>query len=85
VTPFMIMAALESDTSCIVLTNNIVPDSNIIARASEADIPLLLVTEDTYQSAKQIETIEAAVTTYDTEKAALLERLVRDCIDVGKF
>jgi BioD-like phosphotransacetylase family protein len=81
----MIMAALESDTSCIVLTNNIVPDSNIIARASEADIPLLLVTEDTYQSAKQIETIEAAVTTYDTEKAALLERLVRDCIDVGKF
>ena len=51
----MMLAALESDTSCIILTNNIIPSSSIIAKASESNIPLLLVSEDTYQIASQID------------------------------
>lgn len=57
-----ILAALEGDTSGIVLTNNIFPRPNIIARASERNIPLLLVTMDTYQVSMQIDRIEALIT-----------------------
>ncbi len=72
----MILAALESDTSGIILTNNILPPSNIIAKAAERNIPLLLVFSDTYQTAKQIESIEPLLTRDDMEKIELLKQLV---------
>ena len=81
----MIIAALESDTSCVVLSNNIVPGSTIIAKASEKNIPLLLVSEDTYQIARQIDTIEPVLTKDDTAKMTAIEAMVREHIDVEKM
>ncbi len=72
----MILAALESDTSGIILTNNILPPSNIIAKAAERNIPLLLVFSDTYQTAKQIDSIEPLLTKDDSEKIEILKQLV---------
>lgn len=71
----MILAALESDTSGIILTNNILPPSNIISKASERNIPLLIVFSDTYQTAKQIEALEPMMTKEDTGKTELLKSL----------
>jgi len=51
----MIVAALESSTSGIVLTNNIIPPQNIIAKAADKNVPLLLVPYDTFRTAKQID------------------------------
>lgn len=81
----MILAALESNTAGVVLTNNIVPPANLIARASERNIPLLLVPYDTYETAKRIETLEPLLTTDAHDKIALLEQLVRDHIDLAPF
>lgn len=81
----MILAALESNTSGIVLTNNIVPPANIISRASERNIPLLLVPYDTYETAKRIESIEPLLTKDAQDKIALLEELVRDHVDLGQI
>jgi BioD-like phosphotransacetylase family protein len=71
----MILAALESDTSGIILTNNILPPSNIIYKAQERQIPLLMVSTDTYQTAKQIESLEPLLTKDDSEKVELLKQL----------
>ncbi len=79
----MILAALESNTSGVVLTNNIVPPANIISRASERNIPLLLVPYDTFETAKRIEAIEPLLTKDALDKIALLEQLVRDHIDLA--
>jgi BioD-like phosphotransacetylase family protein len=79
----MILAALESNTSGVVLTNNIVPPANIISLASERNIPLLLVPYDTYETAKRIEAIEPLLTKDATDKIALLEQLVREHIDLA--
>ncbi len=79
----MILAGLESDTACIVITNNIVPPPNIIARSSEKNIPLLLVSDDTYQVARQVDDFEPLLTGADDEKIALLESLVREHVDLG--
>jgi uncharacterized protein len=81
----MILASLDSDTSAIILTNNILPPSNIISKASERDIPLLMVFSDTYQTAKQIEGMEPLLTKDDSEKVELLAQLVKKHVNLQDF
>ena len=73
----MILAAIESNTVGVVITNNILPSSNIISKAYERNIPLLLVPQDTYQTATQINNIESLFTKEDVHKIDLMEQLVR--------
>ncbi len=81
----MILAALEGDTSGIILTNNILPPSNIISKASEKNIPLLMVFSDTYQTAKQIESLEPLLTREDAEKVDLLKETVEKHVQLSEF
>ena len=81
----MILAALEGDTSAIILTNNILPPSNIISKASEKNIPLLMVFSDTYQTAKQIESLEPLLTREDSEKVDLLKQMVQKYVQLNEF
>jgi BioD-like phosphotransacetylase family protein len=78
----MILAAMESDTSCIILTNNILPPSNIISKATDRNIPVLLVATDTYQVAQQVDNMEALLTKHDSEKIGLLGQLVKEHVAV---
>jgi BioD-like phosphotransacetylase family protein len=78
----MILASLEGDTAGLVLTNNISPSSTIIARATERGVPLLLVPEDTYQVAKQIDDAQYLLKRDEAEKIALLEKLVRENVNI---
>ncbi len=61
----IILTALESDTSAIVLSNDILPPANIISMASEKDIPLMTVKGDTFQVAKQIDDMEPLLSIED--------------------
>ena len=81
----MILAALESDTSGIVLTNNVLPSSKIVSRAAERNIPLLLVPFDTYEAAKQIENLEPLLTKEDAEKIDLLKELITKHVELGEI
>ena len=72
----MILAALERDTAGIILTNDIVPHQNIISRAKERGIPILLVGMDTFKTAKTIDDMEALLRKDDTEKIQLLSQLI---------
>ena len=81
----MILASLESDTSGIILTNNILPPSNIISKASERNIPLLMVFADTYQTAKQIESLEPLLTKDDAEKVDLLQQLAKKHLNLNEI
>lgn len=81
----MAIAAMESSTACIVFTNNILPTTNVISKANELNIPLLLVSEDMYQIAKQIERIEPVLTKDDAEKIDLVEKLVKKHVDIQKI
>lgn len=76
----MILAAIETNTSCVILTNNIVPPSNVLSRASEANVPLLLVPGDTNRTVRQIDHLEPLLSKDDKEKIDLLEFLVKDFI-----
>jgi uncharacterized protein len=78
----MIVAALEKGTAGIVLTNNIIPPNNLIAKASDLNIPLLQVPFDTFQAAKQVDDMIPLLTKDDTERINLLEQLIKQNVDV---
>jgi len=81
----MIDAALESKAAAVILTNNILPSSDLISKASSLATPLLLVSADTCEILKQIEGMEALLTANDTDKIATVEQLVRTHIDLQTF
>ncbi|MBP7738824.1 MAG: phosphotransacetylase family protein [Spirochaetes bacterium] len=78
----MIIAALDSDTVGVILTNNIVPPPNIISKAAEKKVPLLLVPYDTYDVTRQMDNFDALLTQDSAEKLRLLEQLVRDYVNI---
>ena len=81
----MILASLETNAVGIILTGNILPTQSIISKASECNVPLLLVTSDTYQTAKQIDNLEPLLTKDDAEKIGLWEQLVREHLDIREI
>jgi BioD-like phosphotransacetylase family protein len=81
----MILAALESDTTCIMLTNNILPPSNIISKASDQNVPLLLVSSDTYQVAKQIDRLEPLLTKDNSENIGLVRELIKKYVNIAEI
>lgn len=74
----MILAAVESDAACVVITNNLLPSSNIISKAYERNVPLLMVLQDTYQVATRVDNIETLLTREDTRKIERVTELVRE-------
>jgi len=78
----MIIAALDSDTVGVILTNNIVPPPNIISKASEKHIPVLLVPYDTYEVTRQMDNFDALLTHDSSEKLKILSQLVGDYVKI---
>lgn len=79
----MILVALEADAAGIILTNNILPPSNIISMAEDRGTPLLLVNPDTYQVQRQIEQLEPLLTKDDPAAIELMTSLIRDNVDLA--
>jgi BioD-like phosphotransacetylase family protein len=78
----MIVAALESNAAAVMLTNNILPQSDLISKAAKMEIPLLLVSADTYEIARQIEGMESLPTKDDLGKISLIEQMVRTHVNL---
>lgn len=81
----MILAALETDSAGIILTNNIIPPPSIISRAAEREIPLMVVPHDTYTITMQINRLEPLLTDRDEEKIRIIEKLVADNVDIPRI
>jgi uncharacterized protein len=81
----MILAALNHNATGIILTNNILPPSNIIAKAEESGTPILLVTPDTFQVARQIDRMEPLLTREAADKVELLKNMVKANVDIDSL
>jgi uncharacterized protein len=78
----MILAAIDAGgTSAVVLTNNILPPAQVMSKASEKRIPLLLVPGDTYSVAMQVDRIEPLLSADEPKKAARIRELVLEHVD----
>ena len=76
----MILASIEHDTSCLILTNNIIPPQNIVEKARKTRVPLLLVPWDTYTTAKYVENIKVLLNEKDIKKIKLVETLIKEYV-----
>jgi len=79
----MILAMMETEgTAGIVLTNDIIPPANIVAKASGQNVPLLVVSGDTYSTALQIERIRPLLRAEDEGQIAELIDMISDRVDM---
>ncbi|MFA5399102.1 MAG: DRTGG domain-containing protein [Dehalococcoidia bacterium] len=82
----MLLASFEDKcTAAVVITNNIQPPRNILDKADEKDIPVLMVPVGVYETAKQIESLTPLITAKDTEEIALMQRLVKENVDIDRL
>jgi len=81
----MILAAIETGSSCILLTNGHMPHANLIAKAAHAGIPMFLMSTDTYRTVTQIEHLEPLLTKDDKEKTEILKNIVKKHVKVKEI
>ena len=81
----MIVAAIENDSAGVVLSNDILPPSNIIARADELRIPLMLVGTDTFATAKRVDDMAPLLTAQDEAKLETATALVAEHLDLQRL
>jgi uncharacterized protein len=78
----MILAAIESNSAGILLTNNILPPANILARVEESGVPMLLANTDTNEAARRIAGLQPLLTIEDRGRIELLRELVAANVNV---
>lgn len=81
----IILAALKADTSGILLTNNLMPPPNVVTLANEKNIPLLLVSMDTFNAARQVGRMETLLTTDNTETIKMLGQMMEKYVKVDEL
>jgi len=82
----MLLASFEDKcTAAVIITNNILPPQNILAKADEKGIPVLLVPIGVYETAKQIESLTPLITAKNTVEIELMEKLVRENVNIGEL
>jgi BioD-like phosphotransacetylase family protein len=75
------LAALQTDTSVLILTGNIYPDVRILAKAEEVGVPVLLVPYDTFTTVKEVANLSGRIKPRDTKKIELAKNLVTEYVD----
>lgn len=76
------MAALSTDTSCLVLTGGLYPAGMVVSRAFEKGVPILVTMHDTLEATERMEHLTARIDPNDAERIALVKRMVRSHVDV---
>ncbi|HTY81838.1 MAG TPA: DRTGG domain-containing protein [Dehalococcoidales bacterium] len=80
-----LVAAIHSSTAGIILTNNIIPPQNLVSRATDKNIPLLLVPFTTFETAKKVDDAAPLLTKDDTEQIQSLQKLIEQNVDYKRI
>lgn len=83
----LILVALETRPSAIILTGNIYPSARVITAAEEKSIPVLLVPDDTYTSVTKLELLRDRVFPSPTSsrKIQLARQMISEYVDWRKI
>jgi BioD-like phosphotransacetylase family protein len=77
------LAALETNTRCIILTGNLPPSSHVLARAEELGVPMLMVDTDTLSAVEKMEGLMGHIRLHDATKAARIREMFESAVDVS--
>jgi len=79
------LAALETSTKCLVLTGDLYPSPQIIIRAEESGVPIIVVPGDTHSTVDTFESILGSLTIRNEKKLARAAELVEKTVDFDKL
>ncbi len=79
------LAALETQTRCLILTGNFQPSSVVLGRAEELGVPMILVNYDTLTAVERAGEIIGHVRFHEVKKIDKIVEVVREYIDTGKI
>ncbi|MHA1238138.1 MAG: phosphotransacetylase family protein [Candidatus Odinarchaeia archaeon] len=79
--PEIILAALETDSSVIILSGNIYPGAQVLSSAEERDVTVILLPHDTYTIAKKLETLTGKIKPEDTERIRLSKEVIEKYVN----
>jgi len=77
----IVLAALETDTSVIVLTGDMRPSSKILDAATSRNVAVCVVPTDTYTAVTRLEAITGRIKPGDTRRAGLAKTAVETHVD----
>ena len=70
------LAALETDTKCLVLTGNLYPTPAVLAQAVDRGIPIIVVDTDTLTTVRQVEDEMGHIRLHHERQISLLREIV---------
>ena len=79
------LAALETSTTCLVLTGNLQPSPLILKQSEEFGVAVLLVRTNTMETIEKIETIYGKTRLGQTKKLEQFQSLVDENVDMNKL
>lgn len=74
-------AALETSTTCLVLTGNLQPTSTILKRAEELNVAVLLVPDSTLEAVEKVEGIFGKTSLGQPEKLSRFQAMLAEHLD----
>jgi hypothetical protein len=77
------LVAIEGRSACLVLTGNLYPNDIILARAENAEVPIMVVREDTYTVARRMDALLARHKLRDPGKFKQASQLVAAHLDMA--
>jgi BioD-like phosphotransacetylase family protein len=79
------LAALETSTSCLILTGGLLPSQEVIDRARSLGVPLVSVRDDTLTASEAIDRMIARIDPNDEKKIRLIKEEVARNVDVSRI
>ncbi|WGT67775.1 phosphotransacetylase family protein [cyanobacterium endosymbiont of Epithemia clementina EcSB] len=79
------LAALETSTSCLILTGHITPQPLIINRAEDLEVPILSVNLDTLQTVEIVDSTFGTVRLQEQIKIDCIEQLMTEYFDFDRL
>ncbi|VVB51249.1 ATP-dependent dethiobiotin synthetase BioD [uncultured archaeon] len=81
----LLMTAMETPTQCLILTGNVPPTSQVLARAQQCCIPTILVPQNTFETVQITEHLLTRLSITDKEKLAYFKNHLRKHINLKEF
>ena len=78
-------AALETSTTCLVLTGNLQPTSTIIKRAEELGVAALLVPDNTLEAVEKVEGLFGQSSLGQPEKLSRFQAMLSEHVDYAQL
>jgi BioD-like phosphotransacetylase family protein len=75
------LAALETSTRALILTGDMYPNAQIITRAEDAGVPIIVVHYDTAEAVEKCEDLMGHLSLHSPKKIERVKEIFSTCVD----